>query len=247
MLLLGSSVTLIAQTTKLKVITINMRMSGEMVNYDMAPFVEFIRAENPDFVALQEVDYMTVRNKMQDVVTILGAELGMFPLFGRAMAYTSGSYGVGILSKYPFMNSKTIVVNPTGSREPRSCSFIDVKLPSGKVVRLGATHLDTSNSQVQISMVGKVVEVMNTQNLPNLLLGDFNAQPGGETINYCKIFWDDLSSESGLTFPYPNATSKIDFIMGYPKGAWSTKSIRTVRDGISFTDHCPIVAEVELK
>ena len=71
-------------------------------DFNLDAIAKVIIDANPDFVALQEVDYKTNRAKKYDLVTELGWRTKMAPLYGRAMYYDDGEYGEGVLSKYSF-------------------------------------------------------------------------------------------------------------------------------------------------
>ncbi|MFV0265651.1 MAG: endonuclease/exonuclease/phosphatase family protein, partial [Draconibacterium sp.] len=75
---------------RLKIMSFNVCRSGELTQYSVIPFADLIRQYEPDIIALQELDYMTSRNTGIDFTTKLGAELGMFPVFGRTIYYQGG-------------------------------------------------------------------------------------------------------------------------------------------------------------
>ena len=70
------NITVTAQTVKL--LNLNVRMSGQMVGYSAVPFANYIKQYDPDFITLQEVDFKTTRNGMRDFTTELAAELLLF-------------------------------------------------------------------------------------------------------------------------------------------------------------------------
>jgi endonuclease/exonuclease/phosphatase family metal-dependent hydrolase len=127
----------------------------------------------------------------------------------------------------------------------RACSWIDVLMPDKRKVRVAVTHLDVANDdQVRISMLATINTNMLTNNeLPTLLIGDFNATPESDTMNYAKFRWQDIGEGTGNTISSTNPTKRIDYVMGYPK-TWIKKSYEIVcNPGLS--DHCFIVADVE--
>ena len=84
---------------------------------------------------------------------------------------------------------------------------------------------------------------MTNNELPTLLIGDFNATPDSDTMNYAKFKWQDIGEGTGNTISSTNPTKRIDYVMGYPK-TWIRKSYEIVcNPGLS--DHCFIVADVE--
>ena len=64
-------------------------------------YAEFIKKYDPDFVAVQEIDYMTKRFKKEDFLGDLAGLTGMYFAYGPSMYYSEGQYGVGLLSKTP--------------------------------------------------------------------------------------------------------------------------------------------------
>ena len=234
-----------AQSVTIKVMSMNIREGGELANFDAEAFSACIREQNPDVVVFQEMDNFTTRNGNKDLLSEMAVKLGMFPYFGKAFTYASGDFGNAILSKYPFYNAKNITSNPAGASEARACAWVDIALPGKRKVRIAVTHLDVaSDEQIRITMMATInSNVLLNNQLPTLLIGDFNATPDSDTMNYAKIKWQDIGAGTGNTISSTNPTKRIDYVMGYPK-SWVKKSYEIVcYPGLS--DHCFIVAEVE--
>jgi len=234
-----------AQTISIKVMSMNIKEGGMIADFNADAFCTFIRQYNPDFISFQEMDNFTNRNGKKDLLIEMAAKLGMFPYFGNAFSYDSGDFGVAILSKYPFFNAKTIVSKPTGAREPRSCSWVDVVLPNKRTVRVAATHLDVApDDQIRITMLASINSNMLTNNsFPTLLIGDFNATPESAVLSYASFKWQDIGAGTGNTIPSTGPTIRIDYVLGYPK-TWIKKSYEIICQP-QLSDHCFIVAEVE--
>lgn len=132
--------TINAQTISVKIMSMNIKEGGKLANYNAKSYSDCIEKYNPDFVLFQEMDYYTIRNGNKDLLGEIAVNLGMFPYFGRAISYSTGSYGNGILSKYPFYNARTITFKPTDASEQRSCAWIDVVLPNKRKIRIAVTH-----------------------------------------------------------------------------------------------------------
>lgn len=240
-LIIGS--TLNAQPISVKIMSMNIKGGGELAKYNAKSYSDCIKKYNPDFVLFQEMDHYTIRNKNKDLLGEIAVNLGMFPYFGRAISFSGGSYGNGILSKYPFYNARTITFKPTDASEQRSCAWIDVVLPNKRKVRIAVTHLDVANDQVRVSSLAIINNNIFSNNMPIILGGDFNAVPGSETMNYAFLKWQDIGYGTGSTFPSSNPTKRIDYILGYPK-SWG-KTIYQVVSYPELSDHCFIVAELQ--
>lgn len=65
-------------------------------------YAEFIKKYDPDFVAVQEIDYMTKRFKKEDFLGDLAGLTGMYFAYGPSMYYSEGQYGVGLCRKRLF-------------------------------------------------------------------------------------------------------------------------------------------------
>jgi endonuclease/exonuclease/phosphatase family metal-dependent hydrolase len=229
----------------IKVMTMNIKEGGEYADYSTEAFAECISTYNPDVVVMQEVDRFTTRAGNKDILAELGAALGMFPFYGKAMDYRGGAFGNGILSKHPFYNAQNIVSKPEGASENRTCTWIDILLPQGNKLRVAVTHLDVKSEQVRIQTLGTINRSIITDEFPVLLMGDFNAKPDSDTMKYARNKWQDIGVGTGNTIPSTAPTSRIDYIMGYPK-TWSSTSYEIVSwPGLS--DHCFVVAQVECR
>ncbi|MGD9558258.1 MAG: endonuclease/exonuclease/phosphatase family protein [Mangrovibacterium sp.] len=236
-----------AQTdpVRLKIMSFNVCRSGELTRYSVEPFVNLIRQYQPDIIALQELDYKTTRNTGIDFTTKLGAALGMFPVFGRTIYYQGGEYGIGVLSRYPFLSVKTEPLpSPAGTKEQRAVLITGIRLPSGRDIRFASTHLDHSTDAIGSAMAAALNNLLLNDQTPTIVGGDFNAQPESGTIANVMQPWRRFCNNDP-TAP-DNPTKKIDYLFGYPKEKCRTISYRVItRTGIS--DHCPIVAEVEFE
>lgn len=244
-LIAGSVMTVHAVPLRMKVMTFNVRMSGELTVYDVKPFATIIREYNPDVVALQEVDFRVARSNQIDFATLLAAELGMFPVFGKAIASGSGEYGPAILSRYPVMMAKTeLLPKPEGTKEQRAVVIAEILLPSGQKARIASTHLDHSTPEVRTAMATVLNGYLLKGDMPTILGGDFNAKPDESTIASVMQQWKRICNDNPT---FPNIpTSKIDYLFGYPKsGLVVLNTVVIERTNIS--DHCPVFAEIEFQ
>ena len=215
-------------------------------NLDLIALV--IIEANPDFVALQEVDFKTNRAKKYDLVTELGWRSKMIPLFGRAMPYDGGEYGEGVLSKYSFLMTRNVALPYSPGNEPRAALEITTILPSGDTISFVGTHLDHLPDETdKVAQAKKINQVFSLNKYPTILAGDLNDIPGSATIDILEEYWSSAyNKESPLpTFPSKNPVKKIDYVMYYPENKWKVVSTEVIQDSIA-SDHCAYLVTLEL-
>ncbi|MDY3978917.1 MAG: endonuclease/exonuclease/phosphatase family protein [Tidjanibacter sp.] len=242
------STTLGAQTKgfSLRVMSMNIRQGGEYAGFLAEPFAELINLYKPDVIALQEIDYYTDRNGHRDWFNDVAMQTGMLPYYCKGANYRNGAFGLGLLSRYPFYNGGKIVTVLPDNDEARVSGWIYLMLPDGNTLRVASTHLALATPQQnvrQLADVNKQLFAADTTT-PTLLVGDFNADPDSDTINYARIKWQDIGRGTGFTIPTSGPYSRIDYVMGYPKGCWSYTTYEIVCRA-DLSDHCFIVADVE--
>lgn len=235
------------KTVSLRVMSMNIRQGGEYADNKSEPYSELINKYKPDVVALQEVDYKTTRNGGRDWLNEVAMQTGMFPYFCKSITYQGGGFGTALLSKYPFYKCEKTIFSHKDTREDRATGWIYVELPCGESVRFGVVHLSLETSQMTIQHFATINKAFFAEDTttPALLIGDYNASQGSDPINYVKNKWQDVIPDLGFTIPTTGPTTQLDYVMGYPKGAWTCTSHEVIaREDMS--DHCFIVADVQI-
>ncbi len=207
-----------------------------------------IKDANPDFVALQEVDFKTKRAKKYDLVTELGWRTKLIPLFAKAMEFDGGEYGEGVLSKYTFLKTRNVSLPYSMGNEPRAAIEIITTIASNDTIAFVGTHLDHTRDETdRIAQAKKINEVFSLNKYPTILAGDLNAIPGSKTINLLEEIWVGAydKEDPKATFPSMNPTRKIDYIMFYPKNRWRVLQTEVIKDTIA-SDHCAYLVTLEL-
>jgi len=217
-------------------------------DYNLDVIAKVITDANPDFVALQEVDYKTNRAKKYDLVTELGWRTKMIPIFARAMYYDGGEYGEGILSKHTLIQSRNVALPFTPGNEPRAALEITTVLPSGDTIVFIGTHLDhLENETDRVAQAKKINETFLSNKHPTILAGDLNAIPESTPINILKEMWTPSYNKNNPTptFPSNNPQKKIDYVMYYPKNMWKILKTEVIQDTVA-SDHCAYLVTIEL-
>ena len=111
-------------------------------DFDLDILAKVIKDANPDFVAMQEVDFKTKRARNYDLTTELGWRSKMVSIFAKAMDFDGGEYGEGVLSKYSFLKTRNIALPYTEGNEPRAAIEVTSVIASGDTIAFVGTHLD---------------------------------------------------------------------------------------------------------
>jgi len=215
-------------------------------NYDK--IAEIINSVNPDLVALQEVDFMTNRVKKINLAQEIALRTNMISLFGKAMNFDNGEYGVAVLSKNEIISSQNITLPVYHENEPRTVLQILTTMDSGDTISFICTHLDYKpNSLERIEQVNKINELFANSKFPTILAGDFNDIPNSDAINILEKYWqstyDKLNPE--FTFPSNMPNRKIDYVMFIPKVKWELIDKKVICDLVA-TDHCGFSVSLKL-
>ena len=243
------SQTAIDSTNIVKVLSFNI-LHGATTRHDfnLELIAQVIIDANPDFVALQEVDYKTNRAKKYDLVTELGWRSKMAPLFARAMPYDDGEYGEGVLSRYSFLMTRNVALPFSPGNEPRAALEITTVLPSGDTISFVGTHFDHLRDETdKVAQAKKINQVFIQNKYPTLLAGDLNDIPGSKTIEILEEYWTAAYDKENPqpTFPSNNPLKKIDYVMYYPENKWQVLSTEVIQDSVA-SDHCAYLVTLEL-
>lgn len=245
----GLSQTNVDSTRIVTVLSFNILHGATTKNdFNLDVIAQVIKDANPDFVALQEVDFMTNRAKKYDLVTELGWRTKMAPLFARAMPYDGGEYGEGILSRYSFLSTRNVPLPYSDGNEPRAAAEITTILPSGDTISFIGTHLDHLKDETdRIKQVLEINKVFRTNKYPTILAGDLNDVPGSKAINILEELWTSSYDKKNPqpTFPSNSPVKKIDYVMTYPNNRWRVLSTQVIQDSIA-SDHCAYLVTLEL-
>ena len=236
------------KSKQVKVLSFNI-FHGETMkgDFDLEVLAKVIKKADPDFVAMQEVDFLTNRAKKYDLVTELGWRTKMAPLFGKAMDYDGGAYGEGVLSRYTLLSSRNVALPFVKGQEPRAALEVVSILPSGDTVAFVGTHFAHEGKEGRIMQAQKINEVFSQNTYPTILAGDLNAQPGSKAINTLEEVWQSTYDKENpaFTFSSDNPRIKIDYVMFYPKHRWKIVKTKVIANTVA-SDHCAYLVTLEL-
>ncbi len=218
---------------------------------DLNAIANVIRLQNPDIVALQEVDVHTARSG-SDIhqAEVLGKLTGMKSWFAKAIDYDGGEYGLAILSKYP-MESMRNTPLPTAAGtngEHRALATAIITLPGNKKILFACTHLDAQgNDTNRVLQINKILEVLKKETLPVIIAGDFNAVPSGIVIKTLdSYFTRSCISGCPFTIPVTVPDKTIDYIAFAPASKFIVREHKVIDEKYA-SDHLPVLSVLQVK
>jgi len=226
----------------LKVMSYNIHVGQNSKNEDkLKEIAEFIKASKADIIGLQEVDSVCNRSGKIDQMKFLAEQTGMYYAYARHFAFDGGSYGLGILSRYPLHTIKNnrISVTIAGKPETRallSASFFQRK----KEISFATVHMDYRDQRSRLKQSEEIVKMFSGNRNPVILTGDFNAKPGTKELLALEVFFTDVSYLSGPTYPAVKPLNRIDFIMLSKAHLNKVKKQETL--AVEYSDHLPVVS-----
>lgn len=175
-------------------------------------------------------------------------------VFGEGTSFSWGAtIGNAVLSKYPIKSVKIYPVPtiPAEKRAPLDKGWyedrviVKVTVDVGKEIDIISTHFGLNKSE-QIIMVDKLVDIIDAENKPCVLLGDFNVTPENEILtpiyNRMLNVAESVGKKNEFTYSSLNPQKTIDYI--FVSKHFKVNSF-TVKN-LVMSDHYPVIAETEL-
>ena len=201
---------------------------------------EVIRAVNPDWVAVQEIDRCSLRAGHVDQTAELARLCGMHGTFVKKTPEKDGDYGLAILSKEkPIAVSKILMPGSAHTRCVEILEFRDYFV--------ACTHFPLKDYLCDIA--ADIVRLnLTDRDKPVFLAGDLNSKPGTKAIAILKKGFTILSDVTQNTFPADAPHCCIDYIMVDTKHADKVDvTSRKVIAAPEATDHCALVVKTYIK
>lgn len=231
-------------TGQLRVMTFNIQSA----RHGLDAVAGVIREQNPDVVALQEVDKETVRSGRLDQARELARRAGYeHQRHFRATDLAGGAYGVAVLSKHPIKEALSWRLPTTRGLEPRTVArtVLDV---DGREVSLYVTHLTNmaSRSDLRARQAMFISRLMAEDGRAAIVVGDLNDDVDSPALLLLRRRMTDAFTAAGRgaaeTYPLPVLPDlRLDYVL-------STKELRPARAFVVrkvASDHFPLVADFD--
>lgn len=213
---------------------------------DIDAIVNVIKRENPDVVALQEIDKFVPRSGKIDEAKIIAEKAGMNYHFFKSIDYKGGEYGIVILSKYKLRNIKQIIlpkIDPNA--ETRSMGYAEITV-YGEKITFACTHLDITGEPTRFLQAKVIVKEFENLSGPIVLCGDLNSTQGSESITLLQqYFKNSCTGNCGFTVPATKPRRNIDFILTRNVN-WQVSNYQVVDESYA-SDHRPVSATFSIK
>ena len=204
-----------------------------ILDYDRTANV--IIAQQPDIVAIQELDSMTGRSGRKYQLEELANRTNYYLVFGKAIDYDGGGYGVGILTKEQPLSTKRI---PLPGEEPRMLLLVELEN-----YVIACTHLDLEED-ARLASVPLIIEEANYWQKPFIIAGDLNDNPDSQVLKKLKKYFT-INSGNEYTFPADKPNECIDYVATFNN--CQVKTIESVVvDEPEVSDHRPLLVKLQL-
>ncbi|MES2006429.1 MAG: endonuclease/exonuclease/phosphatase family protein [Bacteroidota bacterium] len=218
---------------------------------DIAAIANVIKQQQPDLVALQEVDVYTSRSgKTVNEAEEIAKQSGMpYYFFAKAIDYGGGEYGVAILSRYPIekTTNDALPTEETTNGEHRTLATVTAILPGQKKIMFACTHLDAQGKDTnRFLQIKKIAMLLETKEYPLIIAGDFNDIPGSRVMNELDKYFTRSCTNCAFTIPQINPNQTIDHIAYRPSSGFAVMK-HSVIDEKYASDHLPVLAVLKIK
>lgn len=243
----------------LRLMTYNVhRCVGTDRKLDVERVAEVIAAEQPDVVALQELDVGRMRTRSVDQAHRLAELLKMTFHFHPAMTVEEELYGDAILTALPERRIKAKglpLYRRVPGLEPRGALWVEVEF-QGHKVQIINTHLGLipqEQKRQAAALLGPDWMGADEWVAPGIVLGDFNATPYSATYRMLRTALRDAQAPTPTwprpataTFPSNFPFMRIDHVF-LTKGL-ETRGVRSPYDARArvASDHLPLVVDLEI-
>lgn len=235
---------------RLRVMTYNIHVGvGMDKKLDLQRIAEVINHERPDLVGLQEVDRGVKRTGGIDEIAELARLTGMQFAFAHNLDYQGGQYGVAILSRFAIEKVDHRKYENRREAERRGLLRIEVVI-GGRTLSFATTHLDYQYEDGRVFETQQLLDFLEEQKQPLILVGDFNEEPQGEANKLIQTRFRDAwlqgkAKEGSLSYPADKPLKRIDYIFYRPGDGIRARKVWTVNTQAS--DHLPIVADLDVR
>lgn len=233
----------------LRVLTYNIHhgegMDGRV---DLSRLAGVVTSVHPDLVALQEVDEGTERASGVDELAELERLTDLHGVFGKAMDYSGGEYGVAVLSRWPLLRTHNDPLPTLEEHEPRTALTVEVAVgEGGPRIEFTSTHLDQArdpeNRLAQARYLNE--RLVHQDDQATILAGDMNARPDTPVMDVLQERWTNPpAADPSPISPSGRPRLRVDYVLIRPAARWRVVESSIVDEAVA-SDHRPLLVVLE--
>jgi len=175
-------------TSSIKVVSLNaahsrsmgihqLLQSADKARTHLDAIVAMLERENPDLVALQEVDGPSVWSGHFDHVGYLAQQAGYAATVrGTHMKSPGLDYGTALMARYPLVDAQSVGFGHALSMPRKGFVISRLQWPGrlNTEVDVVSVHLDPLRPKVRARQVEALIAVIEQRHRPVVVMGDFN-------------------------------------------------------------------------
>ncbi|BCJ91965.1 endonuclease [Terrihabitans soli] len=214
---------------------------GKAGRSDLAPVVGLIRRWEPDIVALQEVDSRRCAPGDAPAFTFITQQLGFHAVEAKTIiAKDGGEYGQMLSSRWALARTEVHDIS-VPHREPRRAIEAEIDTPAGRVL-VFASHFGLTFGERR-KQAETVARLAAKSRHPAIVLGDFNDWTRHGAVQKA-LSGGFPALTQHRTWPSFFPVMRLDRVFCRPASA--LRNSRTDPEGARFSDHLPIIADINL-
>ncbi|GIX44443.1 MAG: hypothetical protein D6691_01795 [Candidatus Hydrogenedentota bacterium] len=242
----------------LRVLTYNIHHGrGTDRKVDLDRIAQVIAHENPDIVAIQEIERFRHRTQRVDQPRELAQKLGMNVVFARVRDHRTtdhhshAAYGNAILSRFPIKEHNHYDLTFSKQCEPRGCLHARIEA-MGISLHVFCVHLGLRwrerDYQIARLMSDEVLGHPRFHSGPRILLGDFNNWFPVKSARLLREQFKDACRVTGRkrinTFGHPITYLSLDYVFVSPEITVLSCDVSRQRLARLASDHRPLVCQL---
>lgn len=240
--------------THLRIMTYNVHgCAGTEGRVSPRRIARIIQQQEPDIVALQELDHGRSRSRHEDQAATIAECLGYDFVFCPTVISGEERYGHAVLSRLPIEVVKIAelpMLRKSIWPERRAALWTCITI-AGQEINVVTSHLGLSArermSQVE-AILGEEWIGPFLDKQPVLICGDFNCTPGSAVYRRMTHHFTDAATRGGgATFSSIKPLLRLDYVFLSPH--FSAERVQVVKSHLTRlgSDHLPLVADLVLR
>ncbi|KIL34401.1 hypothetical protein SD71_20500 [Cohnella kolymensis] len=241
--------------TELKIMIYNMHHGKGMDGQpNLERIAKLVKEIDPDIIGFNEVDrFFHKRSGFKDQFSWFCGELGLNCAFGAAITRKKGDtireYGNALFSRFPIVSHTNhgLRARRLTISEPRSVLEAGIDLGGKQLLKVFLSHLSFIPilRRIQTELV---VQRLEAESGPSVLMGDFNMIPGSGSWNKITRVLNDVTHQLHgrplSTFPSVHPVTQKDYIFTSPQIV--IRNAETIDRDRRASDHLPLLTKVSV-